>query len=136
MKNTIPYTLLTMLLLGKAFSWWILFFGSNILDSELTLVGMFEPIHQFSYLLLSSILLVGVLFGSKFSLLVLALTAPANLFIFLLRGSSVYQSIWDPVMLGLFVLVVVLRTPNRWNQLFRANTALQPTSGRDAAFRG
>ena len=135
MKNTIPYSLLITLLIGKAFAWWLLFFGTNILDAELTLSGMFEPIHQFSYLVLSTILLIGILFSSRFSLVVLALTAPTNLTIYLLHGTSVYQSVWDPVLLAIFLMVISLREPNRWAQSFRANTALQPTSGRNAAFR-
>jgi hypothetical protein len=49
MKNSVPYFLLAMLLVGKAFAWWMLVFGSNVLDAELTLIGMFEPIHQFSF---------------------------------------------------------------------------------------
>lgn len=128
MKNSIAYLLLAVLLVGKVFAWWMIFWGSNILDAELTLAGMFEPIHQFSYLILSSVLLVGILFRSKFSLAALLVTAPTNAIIFLLHGTSVYQSIWDPVLLALFVAAIVFIKPNRWTQTFGANKVMLAAS--------
>lgn len=136
MKNSIPYVLLTILALGKIFAWWLLFYGSNLMDPELTLAGMFEPIHQFSYLIVSSILVAGIIFGSRSALIVLALTVPVNFAIFLFRGTSVYQAVWDPVVLGIFIAGIMVRKPSRWLPSLGANPAFHPTSGRDAAFRG
>lgn len=128
MKNSVPYFLLAMLLVGKAFAWWMLVLGSNVLHAELTLIGMFEPIHQFSYLVFSSVLLIGISLGSRFSLIALALTVPINAAIFFLRETSVYQSIWDPVLLGLFVVAIAFRRPNRWFSMFGENKAMHATS--------
>ena len=96
MKNSIPYSLIGILVIAKIFAWWLLIWGSNILDVELTLKGMFEPIHAFSYLVLGSVLVIGLVFGSRFALIALAATAPVNLLIFVFNGNIVYQSIWDP----------------------------------------
>jgi len=115
MKSFIPYTIIGILLIAKIFAWWLLIWGSNILDAELTLKGMFEPIHAFSYMVLSSVLLIGLLFGSRFSLIALAMTAPINLSIYLMNENVVYQSIWDPVLVSIFIAVVVFRNPNKWN---------------------
>lgn len=125
MKNTIPYLILITLLLSKVFAWWMIFFGSNILEVESTLSNLFQPLHQFSYLTLSSVLVVGIVFRSKFAFNALLLTVPANLIIYLYHGTSVYQSLWDPMFLLVFGIVATHRKPNHWGTLFRANTTLK-----------
>ena len=125
MKNTIPYLILITLLLSKVFAWWMILFGSNILEVEATLSNLFQPLHQFSYLALSSVLVVGIVFRSKFAFTALLLTVPANLIIYLYHGTSVYQSLWDPMFLLVFGIVATYRKPNHWGALFRANTTLK-----------
>jgi len=128
MKNTIPYLLLAMLLAGKAFAWWMILWIGYFSNTELTLVGMFEPIHQFSYLIISTLMLVGILFRSTFALIVLLLTFLINILVYIFHGTIVYQSVWDPVLLVLFVTVTQLRKPNSWERILGVNKPIHATS--------
>jgi hypothetical protein len=77
-------------------------------------MGVFEPVHQFSYSILSSFLLVGILFKSRFALMAMFVAFIINICIFVYRGSTVYQSILDPVILGVLCVVLYYRKPNSW----------------------
>ena len=88
--------------------------GFNVTEGEITLIDSFSPIHQFSYLILTSFLVVGLLFKSKFAYWSMYAAFAINLVIFLLSGRVVYQSILDPVLIILLGLVVHYRQPNSW----------------------
>lgn len=128
MRNLLPALLLAVLVAGKIFAWWLIVWGSNMLDAELTVRGMFEPVHAFSYLVLSSILLVGVVFGSRFAFVALMLVAVANVGIYALRGTTVYQAVWDPLLLLAFVTTVALRRPNRWARMLLLKSRNYPST--------
>jgi len=98
----------------KIFAWWLLFFGSNITEVEATLSNSFQPLHQFSYLTLTTFLAVGLLVKSKFALYSFLVTFALNLFIFIVKGTVVYQSVLDPVLIACLGLVVFCRRPNWW----------------------
>jgi len=121
MSNRIPYLIIIALIFCKVFAWWLLFWGSNITEGEVTLIDSFSPIHQFSYLILTSFLAVGLLFKSKFAYYSLFAAFAINLGIFLLNGHVVYQSALDPVLIILLGLVVYYKQPNSWLGLARAN---------------
>ncbi len=114
MRNRIPYALISILVFCKCFVWWLLFWGTDYSKVEPTLMGVFEPVHQFSYSILSSFLLVGILFKSRFALIAMFAAFVINIGIFVYRGSTVYQSILDPVILGILCLVLYYRKPNSW----------------------
>ncbi len=118
MKNTIPYSLLVIFLLSKCFAWWMLYITFAATDVELIVTSLILPAYQSSYLLLSTVLLIGVLFRSRFAIIAFFLTAPVNLTIFIFSGAFVYQGIWDPVLMAIFVIVVNARTPNSWSVAF------------------
>lgn len=114
MGNRIPYIVLTFLVLSKVFVWWLLFWGTDYSSAEPTLKGVFEPVHQISYSVLSTFLIVGILFKSRFSIVAMFVAAGINMGIYLYRGSAVYQSIFDPLVLVIFCLAVFLYRPNFW----------------------
>jgi len=114
MRNRIPYFIIITLVFCKVFAWWLFFLGSNISEGEITLIDSFSPIHQFSYLILTSFLAVGLLFKSKFAYCSMFAAFAINLGIFLLNGNVVYQSVLDPVLIILLGLVVYYRQPNSW----------------------
>jgi hypothetical protein len=94
--------------------WWLLFWGTDYSKVEPTLMGVFEPVHQFSYSILSSFLIVGILFKSRFALIAMFAAFLINLGIFVFRGSTVYQSILDPVLILVLCLILFYRKPNSW----------------------
>lgn len=114
MRNRISYIIITTLVFCKIFAWWLFFLGSNIAEGEITLIDSFSPIHQFSYLILTSFLVVGLLFKSKFAYWSMYAAFAINLGIFLLNGHAVYQSVLDPILIILLGLVVYYRQPNSW----------------------
>jgi cellulose synthase/poly-beta-1,6-N-acetylglucosamine synthase-like glycosyltransferase len=114
MRNRIPYTIISVLILCKCFVWWLLFWGTDYSKVEPTLMGVFEPVHQFSYSILSSFLLIGILFKSRFALIAMFVAFVINIGIFVFRGSTVYQSLLDPVVLIILCLVLYYRKPNSW----------------------
>jgi hypothetical protein len=114
MRNKIPYALISILLFCKLFFWWLLIWGTDFLKVENTLVGMFEPIHQFSYATLSSFLVIGILFRSRFAFIAMFGASLINFLIYVLRGTAVYQSLLDPIILVLFSLALYFSRPNTW----------------------
>jgi len=112
MRNRIPYLIITILVLCKIFAWWLFFLGSNIAESEITLVNGFSPIHQFSYLILTSFLVVGLLFKSKFAYWSMYAAFLINFGVFLLNGHVVYQSVLDPILIILLGLIFYYKQPN------------------------
>ncbi len=117
MRNRLHYSLLFILVTGKVFAWWLLFWGTNMQDIEVTLKGVFEPVHQFSYMILSSFLLVSLLFKSRFALFGLFAAFIINTVIYLYRGTAVYQSVWDFIIVLMFCMLVYYRQPNSWHKL-------------------
>lgn len=114
MRNRIPYAIISILIFCKFFVWWLLFWGTDYSKVEPTLMGVFEPVHQFSYTILSSFLIIGILFKSRFALVAMFAAFSINVAIFAYRGSTVYQSVLDPVLLVLLCLVLHYRKPNSW----------------------
>ncbi len=121
MKNQIPYAIISILILCKIFAWWLLFWGTDYSKIELTVLGVFEPVHQFSYLILSTFLIVGILFKSRFAMIAMVVAFLINLGIFVFLGSAVYQSILDPMLLLCLCLVLLYRKPNAWFSATRVN---------------
>jgi hypothetical protein len=114
MRNRIPYAIISIIIFCKIFVWWLLFWGTDYSKVEPTLMGVFEPVHQFSYSILSSFLIIGILFKSRFALIAMFAAFLINLGIFVFRGSTVYQSILDPVLLIVLCLILFYRKPNSW----------------------
>ena len=114
MRNRIPYAIISILILNKVFVWWLLFWGTDYSKVEPTLMGVFEPVHQFSYSILSSFMVIGILLKSRFALIAMFVAFVINIAIFAYRGSTVYQSILDPAILIILCLVLYYRKPNSW----------------------
>ena len=100
MKHRLPYVIITILILSKAFAWWMVFALLQTPETELTLTGLLQPLRQFSYLVLSSFLAVGVLFKSRFATYSFLIAFLINLLLFLYSGNGVYQWIYDPVLIA------------------------------------
>ena len=122
MKNRIPYLLIITLFLCKLFSWWLFFIGSNVTEGEITLSKTFPLIHQFSYLVLTSFLVIGLLFKSHFAYWAFWGAFAINLIIYTLKGTLVYQSILDPIFIICLSLIIYYRQPNSW---FNSKTTVE-----------
>ena len=114
MRNRIPYLIIITLISCKLFAWWLFFLGSNISEGKITLIDSFPPIHQFSYLILTSFFAVGLLFKSQFAFWSMFVALAINVSIFFLNGHVVYQSVLDPIIVTVLGLVVYFRQPNSW----------------------
>jgi len=114
MKNKIPYTIISLMLISKIFAWWLLVWGIDYGSADLTLESSFKPAHQISYMVLSSFLVIGVILKSKFALYAFFGVFIINLIIYILNGSIVYQSLYDPTLLILFYFVINKKQPNSW----------------------
>jgi hypothetical protein len=117
MKHRLPYAIIIILILSKAFAWWMIFAMLQTPETEPTFTGLFQPLRQFSYLVLSSFLAVGILFKSRFAIYSFIMAFVINLLLFLYTGKGVYQWIYDPVLILMLFFVVYFNRPNFWFQL-------------------
>jgi len=116
-KNKPIFVLLIFMLLSKFFVVYLFIFHvvPGIEGKELVVVP-FQTIHQASYFAISSICIIGLILRKKIFFFLLLLAFFVNLAIYLVVGTLVYQSIYDPVLLLLFIFLVAYTKPNLWHE--------------------
>ena len=125
LNNRFLLAVLSVIIICKLYAWVLSLAGFFIFNADdLASVDMFKLIHHTSYMIFTSVLVVGLLFYSRLALVAFLITIPVNVLIYLFNGTNTNQTVLDPILLAIFIFLMFNRRPNKW---FR-NIALTSTS--------
>ena len=81
-------------------------------------IVLYQTIHQVTYYLLSTVCIIGILCKRVIFLYTLIFLFFVNLGVYVFKGTSVYQSVFDPVFILIFLSFAFFVKPNRWYFIF------------------
>ena len=118
-KNKLIYVLLLLMFFSKFFVVYLLFaYVLPSLEGRQVNVVYSQLIHQYAYFFISLLCVIGLLFRVKLAYFIFLVSFLVNLAIYIVLGTSVYQSIYDPILLLVFTLLVIYIKPNIWREKF------------------